>query len=253
MARFPKAAWRQKKTAAALPWVCLHEPYGLKGLPAAYPNDTPTIVPGPVWIPALCPSGLQTVPLIGMVSPDKHGLASVAKITRPTGWYGVPRLCPQITGIGLSKRRTPGRLLDIADYNRPQKDIRAISVKKGYAMAKRKTLPCVLGLACLLLSGCVSDFAARYYAENKYPEVEPSRVAVLRDAPSRPFIVLADLQARGSGATDEFMREQAAQIGADAVIVSRVGGTRAHGDIWASDDSLKSTYTRVTATAIKFK
>jgi len=104
-----------------------------------------------------------------------------------------------------------------------------------------------------LFPGCVSDFAARYYAEDRYPAVDASHVLVLHDAPSRPFIVLADLQARGQGATEDFMRKQAARIGADAVIVAHVGGSRAYGDVWASDDTRKSTYTRVTATAIRFK
>ena len=64
-------------------------------------------------------------------------------------------------------------------------------------------------------------------------------------------MVIADFQARG--ADDDYMRKKAAAIGADAVIVSYLGGYRDRGDEWAGQDSQSQSYSRVTGTAIKYK
>ena len=102
-----------------------------------------------------------------------------------------------------------------------------------------------------LLGGCVSDQAHRYYADTKYPVKAVDEVEVLREAPSEPYEVIADFQARG--ASIEYMRKKAAQIGADAVIVGTYGGYRSKSDAWASEDKYSSTYSRITGTAIKYK
>jgi uncharacterized protein YbjQ (UPF0145 family) len=53
--------------------------------------------------------------------------------------------------------------------------------------------------------------------------------------------------------TPEDMRRKAAQIGADAVIVSTLGGLYAIGEEWAGSDSHGHTYSRITGTAIKYR
>jgi len=103
----------------------------------------------------------------------------------------------------------------------------------------------------LLLSGCASDVAGRYYSNEKYPARPADEVEVFTSAPTRPYEVIADLQARG--ASVNYMKRQAAKIGADGIIVSMLGGYRSGSDIWAGIDSYSNTYSRITATAIKFK
>lgn len=70
-------------------------------------------------------------------------------------------------------------------------------------------------------------------------------------APSRPYDVIADFQARGAAV--EYMRRNAAEIGADAVIVGKFGGYRAKSDDWAGEDKYGDTYSRITGTAIRYR
>ena len=102
-----------------------------------------------------------------------------------------------------------------------------------------------------LLTSCVHDVASRYYGKTTYPPKEPSAVEILWKSPARPYEVIADFQSRGE--TPEDMRCKAAKIGADAVIVSTLGGYRARGEEWAGSDSYSNTYTRITGTAIKYR
>lgn len=103
----------------------------------------------------------------------------------------------------------------------------------------------------LAIAGCVSDEAHRYYATERFPPRNEKEVEVLKTAPSRPYDVIADFQARG--ASPEYMRRRAAEIGADAVIVGTFGGYRARSDDWASEDKYGDTYSRITGTAIRFR
>lgn len=103
----------------------------------------------------------------------------------------------------------------------------------------------------LILFGCVSDQANRYYSNERYPKRSPETVEVLRESPTRPHDVIADFQARG--ASIDYMREQAAEIGADAVIVGTYGGYRSRSDQWAGQDKHSDSYSRITGTAIKYK
>jgi len=48
------------------------------------------------------------------------------------------------------------------------------------------------------------------------------------------------------------MRKKGAEIGADAVIVSLLGGNYSLNEQWADKDRYSQTYTRIAATAIKF-
>jgi len=103
----------------------------------------------------------------------------------------------------------------------------------------------------VLVGACVSDQAHRYYAHTKYPPKPVDQVEVLYEAPSRPYEVIADFQARG--ASVKYMRKKAAEIGADAVIVGTYGGYRSRRDEWAGQDKYADSYSRITGTAIRYK
>jgi Na+-transporting methylmalonyl-CoA/oxaloacetate decarboxylase gamma subunit len=98
--------------------------------------------------------------------------------------------------------------------------------------------------------GCVSDEANRYYLSEKLPPKKIKEVEVLREKPQRPFVVVADFQA--IDASFKYMRKRAAQVGADAVIIVPVGGSYSEKEVWAGEDRYSDTYSRLTATAIKY-
>lgn len=104
--------------------------------------------------------------------------------------------------------------------------------------------------AVLLLSGCAVDVANRYYAAEHYPAKAPSQVELLFRAPSRKFETIADFQSRGD--SPESMRKRASKIGADAVIVTPLGGLYAPSEQWAGNDRMSRTYSRIVGTAIKY-
>jgi len=106
-------------------------------------------------------------------------------------------------------------------------------------------------VSLVFVAGCVSDQAHRYYAAERYPPRDPESVDVLFKTPTRPYEVIADFQARR--AKVEYMREEAAKIGADAVIVGHYGGYRSRNDEWASEDKYADSYSRLTGTAIRYK
>lgn len=120
--------------------------------------------------------------------------------------------------------------------------------KTQLLQVSRFTFNSFLCATFLLVCGCASDVANRYYLSERYPAKFPFEVEILMKSPSRSFIVIADFQSRGE--TPEDMRLKAANIGADAVIVSLLGGD-ASGSQWATSES--KTYSRITGTAIKFK
>jgi hypothetical protein len=108
---------------------------------------------------------------------------------------------------------------------------------------------------CLLiaigLAGCATDVANRYYAPEKYPPKEVEQVDLLRGRPSRQFVVIADFQSRGE--SPQAMRKRAAKIGADAIIVTNLGGYASLTTEWAGEDPYSNTYSRLIGTAIKYK
>jgi hypothetical protein len=106
-------------------------------------------------------------------------------------------------------------------------------------------------IIAFLISSCARDVANRYYGDRTYPPKNPSQVELLKNAPAREYIVIADFQSRGESPQD--MREKAARIGADAVIVSTLGGYYSKDDQWADSDTYSGTYSRITGTAIKYK
>jgi hypothetical protein len=107
-----------------------------------------------------------------------------------------------------------------------------------------------LFLVALLFCSCAQDVANRYYATQTYPPKNPRNTELLFHAPSRPFTVIADLQSRGESPNG--MRKRAAQIGADAVIVTPLGGFYKRADEWATADSMSDTYSRLVGSAIKY-
>lgn len=105
------------------------------------------------------------------------------------------------------------------------------------------------GSLCQL--GCASDQAARYYSGSRFDARSPEDVQIIWSKPNRPFEVIADFQARNTNA--KYMQKQAAKIGADAVIVSKLGGYRSSSDQWAGEDKLAKSFSRITGTAIRYK
>ena len=102
----------------------------------------------------------------------------------------------------------------------------------------------------LVGASCASDVANRYYGSTHYPAKPAKEVELLRAAPDRPDDVIADYQSRNEG--PESLRRKAGEIGADAVIVTTLGGQFA--DDWASQKGdWPSSYTRIVGTAIKYK
>jgi hypothetical protein len=103
----------------------------------------------------------------------------------------------------------------------------------------------------LAVAGCASDVANRYYSDVKYPARPYKEVDVFTNAPTRPFIVIADFQGRGQSPKN--LRKQAGQIGADAIIITYLGGYYNSADKWAGEDSQSRTYTHIVGTALKYK
>ena len=111
---------------------------------------------------------------------------------------------------------------------------------------------CALTISVLLLAsfGCARDVANRYDGATRYPAKKPTDVLMLNSRPSQDFEVIADFQSRGE--TPEDLREKAAEIGADAVIVSMIGGHYDRSAQWASHGN-NGTYSHIVGTAIIFK
>lgn len=112
---------------------------------------------------------------------------------------------------------------------------------------KSKTAIVLLALA---LTGCATDVANRYYSDQHYTARPVEEVAILTNAPAHPYEVIADFQSRGD--TAKSLRSKAAKIGADAIIVTYIGGSYYSGDQWAGQDSQRQTYSHIIGTAIKF-
>lgn len=99
--------------------------------------------------------------------------------------------------------------------------------------------------------GCISDEANRYYLKETLPPKKISEVEVLREEPQRPYIVVADFQAKN--ASFKHMQKRAAEVGADAVIVVPAGGWYSRNEVWADKDKQSNSYSRLIGTAIQYK
>jgi uncharacterized protein YbjQ (UPF0145 family) len=115
---------------------------------------------------------------------------------------------------------------------------------------KKLLLTPIIAVCTIALSSCATDVANRYYASTTYPEKKPDQVQVLRQAPSQPYEVIADFQSRGDSIKS--VRNKAAKIGADAVIISTLGGYYERAEEWASGDAQSNTYSRICGTAIRY-
>ena len=103
----------------------------------------------------------------------------------------------------------------------------------------------------ILLVSCATDVANRYYGTEKYPPKNQNEVELLWQKPTRDYFVIADFQSRGE--SPEAIRKKAARIGADAVIISTLGGSYSFKEVWAGNDRNRGTYSRITGTAIKYE
>ena len=124
-------------------------------------------------------------------------------------------------------------------------------VMKKKLSTHRISINLSLILPILLIVNCAGDIANRYYLNEKLPPKKKSEVEVLSVKPKREYTVIADFQSRGE--SPENMRDKAARIGADAVIVVILGGDYYRGDEWADIDSRNNTYSRIIGSAIKYK
>jgi hypothetical protein len=116
-----------------------------------------------------------------------------------------------------------------------------------------KSRRCVMSSVFVILLfqiGCMSDEANRCYFEGKFPPKKASEVQILREAPQKPYTVIADFQA--NNASFNHMQKRAAEVGADAVIVVPVGGNYSRDEVWASKDRFSDSYRRIIGTAIKY-
>ena len=103
----------------------------------------------------------------------------------------------------------------------------------------------------LSLLSCATDVANRYYSSEQYPPKSKEDVLILDSKPTRAFVVIADFQSRGESSSD--LQKKAADIGADAVIISHVGGYYSRSEEWAANDRYKEAYyDHILGTAIKF-
>ena len=132
---------------------------------------------------------------------------------------------------------------------------RGIGLRARWSQFCRKInrVPCywvLLSVVMLAITGCVTDVANRYYLSERYPEKSEEQVEVLTDNPTRAYVVMADFQSRGDSV--EGVRRKAAKIGADAVIVSKLGGSYDVREQWAGEDRFMSTGSRVVGTAVRY-
>lgn len=97
-----------------------------------------------------------------------------------------------------------------------------------------------LALACLLVGGCSTSGVAIPLGTATYAATSPDSVEILAQAPTRPYVDVALVD--GTAATDDYftqektqaaalkaMKEKAAQLGANAIIITSKGN-RPYGD-----------------------
>lgn len=106
-------------------------------------------------------------------------------------------------------------------------------------------------LLIALCTSCATDVANRYYGSAHYAAQPSAEVELLNSAPSRAYIVIADFQSRNE--SPESVRRKAAEIGADAIIVTTLGGRYEKSEEWATQNQDAGMYTRIVGTAIKYK
>ena len=104
----------------------------------------------------------------------------------------------------------------------------------------------IIAPLCLCFSNAckmpVYDEGNRYYLKEKLPPKTVGQVEVFHnEEPKRKYTIIADLQ--GKRHTVDSLRERAAEIGADAVIITKTGGYIGSGDTkWAGKDTGKTNF-----------
>ena len=102
----------------------------------------------------------------------------------------------------------------------------------------------------IVASCAATDVANRYYADERYSAVPSQQVRLLTKPPLEPYTVIAEFQSRREAPRS--VREKAAAIGADAVIITLYGGQHSLDSEWASDErNMAKTFTRIVGIAIK--
>ncbi len=121
-----------------------------------------------------------------------------------------------------------------------------------------------LVLVLLALAGCtsLSHHTLNYVGAQRFPPSDPSRVAILKADPSRPFERLGEVVVDASidpapsiDKIESTLRADAAKLGADAVVLAydrtQVTGTWVWGPYWAPSASpIQSRI--IVAVAIKY-
>ena len=125
-------------------------------------------------------------------------------------------------------------------------------------LQKFKMIGIIFFLFCEI--GCISDEANRCYLKEPLPTKQVSEVQILREAPQKPYDVIADMQAGNTyfwffvwATSPKYMQKRAAEVGADAVIVVSAGGDYSTSEVWAGKDRHSDSQSRIMGTAIKYK
>ena len=113
----------------------------------------------------------------------------------------------------------------------------------------------VLG-GMLFLAGCASAVPVKvmpYVGVSLYPPKDPASVAVLQDDPLRPHkalghVIVEPEHTLSIEETEQILRETAASMGADAVVIMANMAMQAGADIW-----MTSGGHLITAVAIRYK
>lgn len=101
-----------------------------------------------------------------------------------------------------------------------------------------------------MFAGCATDQAHRYYLDKKLAPKPVNQVEILWAPPANRYILIADYQSRGERPAD--MQKRAADDGADAVIVTLIGGF-----VSLSKENLEpdrfQQFSRITGSAIVYE
>ncbi len=114
-------------------------------------------------------------------------------------------------------------------------------VSSVYQDGGMKPLQIILGLLAFLMASCANDGTSLQIGEQVYPPTDPLQVAILIEPPQRKHVVvgLVDSQAstddylsksRAQAAAVRILKEQAAKVGANAVVLT-AKGSRPYGQM----------------------
>lgn len=104
-----------------------------------------------------------------------------------------------------------------------------------------RILPFILPLLSVMLTGCANDGTALRLGEIQHPPSDPKTIAILLEPPTKPHVVIGLVESQAS--TDDYLsksrtqdaavrilKEQAAKIGAHAVVLT-AKGSRPYGQM----------------------